>query len=113
MRLLPEACALPIRHAPDQGGRRLFSPGLYGFGLGGPKNWILANGLGLGVLGSDLSVLGLDLRLHISQIYSEKVSGSLAFRVRYFLIIGLSLRAPDRECLQFAPLIFQKLSFEI
>ena len=71
--------------------------------------WV--DGLGLGILGSDLNVSGLNLRFRISQIHSEKVSGSLAFRVRYFLIIGLSLRASNRECLQFSPLIFQKTAF--
>ena len=71
-----------------------------GLGLDGPESLGLRQfGLGLGELGSDLSVLGLDLRLRISQIHSEEVLGFVAFRVRYFLIIGLSLRAPNREYL--------------
>ena len=52
-----------------------------GLGLNELKSWVLANGLGLGELGSDLSVLGLDLRLRISQIHSKEVSGFLAFIV--------------------------------
>ena len=55
-----------------------------GLGLNGLKNEFLANGLGLGELGLDLSVLGLNLRLRISRIYFEKVSGSLAFGTRIF-----------------------------
>ena len=55
-----------------------------GLGLNGPKSWALVNGLGLGVLGSALSILGLNLRLRISRIYSKEVSGSLAFRTRIF-----------------------------
>ena len=77
-------------------------------------------GIGLGVLGLDLSalgrglnVLGLDLRFQTYRFNSKKVSGSLAFRVRYFFIIGLSLRASNREYLQFAPLVFRKMSFKI
>ena len=55
-----------------------------GLGLVGLKMDFWANGLDLGELGSDLSVLGLVLRLRISQIYSEKVSGFLAFETRIF-----------------------------
>ena len=33
-----------------------------GLSLNGPKSWALGYGLGLGILGSDLSVLGLALK---------------------------------------------------
>ena len=59
-----------------------------GLGLNGPKSWVLAKGLGFNELGSDLSVLGLNLRLRISQIYSKEVSGSLAFGTHIFSSSG-------------------------
>ena len=80
-----------MRHAPHRSGVRLIvearassSRACMGLGLNGPKSWALGYGLGLGELGSDLSVLGLDLRLRISQINSEEILVSLAFKVHYF-----------------------------
>ena len=45
-------------------------------------------GVGLYELGSYLNVLGLDLRLRISQIHSEEVSGSFEFGTRIFSSSG-------------------------
>ena len=60
------------------------------------------------LLGSSLSVLGLNLRFRISQIYSEEVLGSLAFRTRIFSSSGFHRGPQTERCLQFAPFIFQK-----
>ena len=97
--LLPEVCALPIRRAPDQGGRCLFSPGLHGFGLRGSKNWILANGLGLSELGSDFECFGLGPKASDLSNSLCKSFGFSCIRNSHFLIVGLSLRASNRECL--------------
>ena len=59
-------------------------------------------GLGLGELGSDLSVSGLNLRFRISRIYSEKVSGSLAFATRIFSLAGFRRGFQTNRCLQTA-----------
>ena len=79
------------RRAPHRSGVRLIvgagassSQACMGLGLVGLKMDFWTNGLDLGELGSDLSVLGLVLRLRISQIHSEEVFSSLAFETRIF-----------------------------
>ena len=57
-------------------------------GLVGLKIRFWAIGLGLGELGSSLSISGLNLRLQISRIHSKEVSGSLAFGTRIFSSSG-------------------------
>ena len=73
-----------------------------GLGLDGPKSWALGYGLGLGELGSDLSISGLNLRFRISRIYSEEVSGSLAFGTRIFSSSGFHLGPQTERCLQYS-----------
>ena len=80
------------RRAPHRSGVRLIveasassSRACMGLGLDGPESLGLRQfGLGLGELGSDLSVLGLNLTLWISRIHFEEVLGSLAFGTRIF-----------------------------
>ena len=60
-----------------------------GLGLNGPIGWVLGQfGLGLGELGPNLSILGLDLKFRISQIHSEEISGFVAFEIRIFSSSG-------------------------
>ena len=87
-----EACTSLVRHAPHRSGVRLIvevgassNRAYMGLGLDGPESLGLRQfGLGLGELGSDLSVLGLNLRFRIFRIHFEEVSGFLAFVTRIF-----------------------------
>ena len=72
-------------------------------GLVGFKMEFWANGLDLGELDSDLSVLGLDLRLRISQIHSVKVSGSLAFGTRIFSSLGFRCEPQTKSVYSLPP----------
>ena len=72
-----------------------------GLGLNGPKSWVLANGLGFNELGSDLSISGLNLRLRISRIHSEEVSGSLAFGTRIFSSLVFRCGPQTERCLHY------------
>ena len=71
-------------------------------GLVALKNWVSANGLGLGELDSYLNVLGLSLRFRISPIHSEEVSGSLAFETRIFSSSGFRC-GPQTESVYILP----------
>ena len=81
-----------------------------GLGLVGLKTRFWANGLGLGELGSDLSVLGLNLKLRISHIHSEEVSDSLAFGTRIFSSSGFRC-GPQTESVYSLPPGFSKTEF--
>ena len=110
--LLGEACASPIRHAPNRWGGRLFQPGCMGLGLNESKSWVLANGLGFKWARLRFEYfLGLNLRFWISRIHSEEVSGSLAFGTRIFSSSGFRYGPQTESVYSFSPLIFQKTAF--
>ena len=105
------------RRAPHRSGVRLIietgassSRACTGLGLNGPKSWVLIDGLGLGILGSDLGILGLVLRLRISQIHSEEISSFLAFGARIFSSSGFHC-GPQTESVYSFPTGFRKLNF--
>ena len=108
MTLNAAASGWPKRHAPLRWGVRLIveagassNQACMGLCLNGPKSWALSYGLGLGILGLALKASDLSYLLWRSFGFS-------CIRRSHFLIIGLSLRASNRECLQFAAFIFLK-----